>query len=102
MPEHVDWNTIKKEEYLLFSTACSLVYALVNRIDRLVVVAKSVVGESYVIYGLPVTSSRERSRKGKGGIEDEQERMEQEALLFAPDSTRPSFEDSPDADRAHM
>ncbi|GAA5833075.1 hypothetical protein JCM11251_006506 [Rhodosporidiobolus azoricus] len=52
LPQHVDLKTICSLEYLRFSAGVSQAYAIINRLDRLMFVAKSLVGESYLIYGL--------------------------------------------------
>ncbi|KAM0749705.1 hypothetical protein T439DRAFT_326581 [Meredithblackwellia eburnea MCA 4105] len=52
IPLHVDLETISSIEYLRFSCGISQCYAIINRLDRLMLVAKSLVGESYIVYGL--------------------------------------------------
>ncbi|KAK4700228.1 hypothetical protein P7C70_g6023, partial [Phenoliferia sp. Uapishka_3] len=58
IPLHVDLETICSIEYLRFSHGISQMYALVNRLDRLMhlsslqFVAKSLVGENYIVYGM--------------------------------------------------
>ncbi|GAA5894372.1 hypothetical protein JCM6882_007642 [Rhodosporidiobolus microsporus] len=52
LPQHVDLKTICSLEYLRFSAGVSQAYAIINRLDRLMFVAKSLVGESYLVYGL--------------------------------------------------
>ncbi|KAI5478848.1 hypothetical protein MNV49_004580 [Pseudohyphozyma bogoriensis] len=53
IPAHVDLETICSIEYLRFSCGISQCYAIINRLDRLMFVAKSLVGESYIVYGMP-------------------------------------------------
>ncbi|KAL8292379.1 hypothetical protein RQP46_001845 [Phenoliferia psychrophenolica] len=58
IPLHVDLTTICSIEYLRFSCGISQCYAIVNRLDRLMFVAKSLVGENYIVYGLPSSEGR--------------------------------------------
>ncbi|GAA5852185.1 hypothetical protein JCM8547_006692 [Rhodosporidiobolus lusitaniae] len=52
LPQHVDLETICSLDYLRFSSGVSQAYAIVNRLDRMMFIAKSLVGESYIVYGL--------------------------------------------------
>lgn len=68
-------------EYLRFSCGISLIYAIVNRMDRMMFVAKSLVGESYIVYGLEAEQNSRADRPD--GLEDK---------WHGDDSRRSSFE----------
>ncbi|GAA5954631.1 hypothetical protein JCM3765_003834 [Sporobolomyces pararoseus] len=56
LPHHVTLDVICSLEYMRFSTGVSSVYAIVNRLDRLMFVTKSLVGEAYLLYGLDLSN----------------------------------------------
>ncbi|GAA5991944.1 hypothetical protein JCM11641_001599 [Rhodosporidiobolus odoratus] len=56
IPLHVNLETICSLEYLRFSSGVSQCYAVINRLDRLMFVAKSLVGEQFLVYGLDTHS----------------------------------------------
>ncbi|KAM0786302.1 hypothetical protein ACM66B_001780 [Microbotryomycetes sp. NB124-2] len=101
LPTHVDFATLSSLEYLKFSTGVSIAYALYNRVDRLMFVTKSLVGESCLIYGLDKVQSDRRDwmagawsatggRLSRSRTKDEAERR---GLLGLDDtSTRPSLD----------
>ncbi|GAA6062092.1 hypothetical protein JCM10212_002342 [Sporobolomyces blumeae] len=55
IPSHVNLDVICSIEYMRFSTGVSAIYAIVNRLDRLMFVTKSLVGENYLLYGLDLS-----------------------------------------------
>ncbi|GAA5882877.1 hypothetical protein JCM16303_006623 [Sporobolomyces ruberrimus] len=59
LPHHVTLDVICSIEYMKFSTGCSAVYAIVNRLDRLMFVTKSLVGEAYLLYGLDLANTHQ-------------------------------------------
>ncbi|KAK4050247.1 hypothetical protein OIV83_003568 [Microbotryomycetes sp. JL201] len=102
LPTHVDLATLSSLEYLRFSTGVSIAYALWNRVDRLMFVTKSLVGESYLVYGLDKTRRRDWAWSAAGGgrlsasrTRDDSERR---GLLGLDDSARPSL-DTPTPER---
>ncbi|GAA5893885.1 hypothetical protein JCM5296_004627 [Sporobolomyces johnsonii] len=58
LPQHVTLDVICSLEYLRFSCGISQCYAIINRLDRLMFVAKSLVGENYLLYGLEMPQHR--------------------------------------------
>ncbi|SCZ92065.1 BZ3500_MvSof-1268-A1-R1_Chr5-3g08313 [Microbotryum saponariae] len=69
IPSHVTLETICSIEYLRFSCGISQVYAIVNRLDRLMFITKALVGEHYLMYGLDSLNYKPRHPEG-----DEEER----------------------------
>ncbi|GEM08584.1 brefeldin A sensitivity protein-related, DUF2421 containing protein [Rhodotorula toruloides] len=73
LPQHVDFKTISSLDYLRFSSGVSQAYALINRLDRLMFVAKSLVGENYLLYGLDASTTRHHphdEEEGRGMLDD--------------------------------
>ncbi|GAA6020046.1 hypothetical protein JCM10207_006768 [Rhodosporidiobolus poonsookiae] len=87
LPQHVDLKTICSLDYLRFSSGVSQAYAIVNRIDRLMFVAKSLVGENYLIYGFDA-SGHGAARYQRVPDSDVNEHFHD------PDSRRTSFDRS--------
>lgn len=58
IPLHVDLATIESIEYMKFSCGISIAYAIVNRIDRLMVISKTLLGETYIVHGLEKSQYR--------------------------------------------
>ncbi|GAA5957141.1 hypothetical protein JCM21900_003109 [Sporobolomyces salmonicolor] len=58
LPQHVTLDVICSLEYLRFSCGISQCYAIINRLDRLMFVTKSLVGENYLLYGLEMPQHR--------------------------------------------
>ncbi|GAA6054812.1 hypothetical protein NBRC10513_007431 [Rhodotorula toruloides] len=67
LPQHVDFKTISSLDYLRFSSGVSQAYALINRLDRLMFVAKSLVGENYLLYGLDASTRRQHPHDEEEG-----------------------------------
>ncbi|KIM37705.1 hypothetical protein M413DRAFT_448230 [Hebeloma cylindrosporum] len=57
LPRTLTMDVLRNEEYLMFSVGISTAFSLVNRLDRLMVAVKEVVGEHYYIHGLGVLPS---------------------------------------------
>lgn len=49
---HVDLATLRSLGYLRYSCGVSQIYGVVNRLDRMMLVVKALVGEAYIVYGL--------------------------------------------------
>ncbi|GAA5961874.1 hypothetical protein JCM8115_001452 [Rhodotorula mucilaginosa] len=82
LPRHVDFRTICSLEYLRFSSGVSHVYAIINRLDRLMFTVKSLVGENYLLYGLDPRSD----------LGERQGLLDEDHFHGGPDSRRSSFE----------
>ncbi|GAA6024554.1 hypothetical protein JCM11491_000604 [Sporobolomyces phaffii] len=67
LPQHVTLDVLCSLEYMKFSTGVSSVYAIVNRLDRLMFVTKSLVGEQYLLYGLDLSNAHHHHGGGGGG-----------------------------------
>ncbi|GAA5852458.1 hypothetical protein JCM9279_003454 [Rhodotorula babjevae] len=89
LPKHVNLETICSLDYLRFSAGVSQAYAVVNRLDRLMLVAKSLVGENYLLYGLD-------THRGHHGRDEEAQALLDEHF-HGPDSRRTSFDHDSDA-----
>ncbi|BFZ62657.1 hypothetical protein YB2330_003760 [Saitoella coloradoensis] len=50
LPRHIDYETLQQREYALFAVGCTLTSGIVLRLDKLMWICKSLVGE---IYSLP-------------------------------------------------
>ncbi|KIM37523.1 hypothetical protein M413DRAFT_76838 [Hebeloma cylindrosporum] len=57
LPRTLTMDVLRNEEYLMFSVGISTAFGLVNRLDRLMMAVKEVVGEHYYIHGVGVSSS---------------------------------------------
>ncbi|GAA6053168.1 hypothetical protein JCM3770_002887 [Rhodotorula araucariae] len=105
LPQHVNLETICSLDYLRFSSGVSQAYAVVNRLDRLMVcshsisqsltsanqphaqfVAKSLVGETYLLYGLDPQKGHTRHMR------DEEAQGLLDEHIHGPDSRRTSFD----------
>ncbi|GJN90426.1 hypothetical protein Rhopal_003437-T1 [Rhodotorula paludigena] len=84
LPTHVNLETICSLEYLRFSAGVSQAYAIINRLDRLMFVAKSLVGENYILYGLESHRQQQHQHEETQGLLHEH--------LHGPDSRRTSFD----------
>ena len=51
VPKHIDVAVLSSLPYMRFAVGVSFAYAIVNRLDRLMLVAKSLVGEDMIVYG---------------------------------------------------
>ncbi|GAA6035596.1 hypothetical protein JCM8097_004920 [Rhodosporidiobolus ruineniae] len=91
LPQHVDLKTICSLDYLRFSSGVSQAYAIVNRLDRLMFVAKSLVGESYLVYGYLDASERHHHHHPYRPLAD---RDDLDSHFHGPASRRTSFERS--------
>ncbi|KAK4049887.1 hypothetical protein OIO90_005276 [Microbotryomycetes sp. JL221] len=111
LPQHVDLETLSSLEYLRFSTGISIAYALWNRVDRLMLVTKSVCGENYLVFGLDKVHRNQRrdwsrqwyNNNGSGvltggGLRITRTREERGLLGLEDDSARPSFDDEEEDD----
>jgi hypothetical protein len=47
LPTYLTAATLESEEYMRFAIGCSTVFAIVGRLDRLMVVTKTLLGETY-------------------------------------------------------
>lgn len=47
LPTYLTASTLESEEYMRFAIGCSTVFAIVGRLDRLMVVTKTLLGETY-------------------------------------------------------
>jgi hypothetical protein len=59
LPSHVDLETLSSLEYLEFSTAVSLAYSIINRLDRIQMVVKQLVGEDLHVNGVGISGTNE-------------------------------------------
>ncbi len=80
VPQHVDLQTLCSLDYLRYSCGVSQVYAIVNRMDRCMLVVKELVGEAYIVYGLE-NLNRARAEGLIPTTTRDQEREEREGLL---------------------
>lgn len=58
LPRVVTLKTLADEQYLIFCVGVSSAYGIVNRIDRLMVATKQLVGEHFHIQGIGVSTFR--------------------------------------------
>jgi len=64
LPRSLTLDTLQNEQYLMFCVGVSTAFNIVNRLDRLMIATKDIVGEQYHIHGIGlVTNSR------TGGVE---------------------------------
>lgn len=56
LPRSLTLETLQNEQYLMFCVGVSTAFNIVNRLDRLMVAAKDIVGEQYHIHGVGVLS----------------------------------------------
>ncbi|KAF8901456.1 hypothetical protein CPB84DRAFT_1815176 [Gymnopilus junonius] len=54
LPRRLSIETLKNEQYLMFSVGITTAFGIVNRLDRLMVAVKEVVGEQYHIHGIEI------------------------------------------------
>ncbi|KAF9483730.1 hypothetical protein BDN70DRAFT_956980 [Pholiota conissans] len=52
LPRTLSLDTLRNEQYLMFSVGISTAYGIINRLDRLMLAVKEVVGEQYHIHGV--------------------------------------------------
>jgi len=52
LPRTLTVDTLKNEQYLIFCVGVSTAYAIITRLDRLMVATKEIVGEQYHIHGV--------------------------------------------------
>ncbi|KAF5346488.1 hypothetical protein D9756_010113 [Leucocoprinus leucothites] len=65
LPRSLTLDTLQNEQYLMFCVGVSIAFRIVNRLDRLMVAAKDIVGEQYHIHGVGMVSTARIS----GGVE---------------------------------
>jgi len=58
LPRVVTLSTLADEQYLFFCVGVASAYGIVNRIDRLMVATKQLVGEHFHIQGIGISSNR--------------------------------------------
>jgi len=54
LPRSLTLETLQNEQYLMFCVGVSTAFNIVNRLDRLMVAAKDIVGEQYHIHGVGI------------------------------------------------
>ncbi|KAJ2933854.1 hypothetical protein H1R20_g3236, partial [Candolleomyces eurysporus] len=54
LPRLLTLDTLKDEQYLMFCVGISIAYRIMNRLDRLMLATKEIVGEQYHIHGVGV------------------------------------------------
>ncbi|KAF8149165.1 hypothetical protein B0H34DRAFT_735166 [Crassisporium funariophilum] len=62
LPRTLTLDTLKDEQYLMFCVGITTAFSIINRLDRLMLATKEIVGEQYHIHGvgiLPVTKGVE-------------------------------------------
>ncbi|KAK0473358.1 hypothetical protein IW261DRAFT_1503962 [Armillaria novae-zelandiae] len=52
LPRTLTMETLKNEQYLMFSVGVSTAFSIVSRLDRLMVAVKEIVGEQYHVHGI--------------------------------------------------
>ncbi|KXN81239.1 hypothetical protein AN958_05700 [Leucoagaricus sp. SymC.cos] len=57
LPRSLTLETLQNEQYLMFCVGVSTAFNIVNKLDRLMIAAKDIVGEQYHIHGVGLTSS---------------------------------------------
>ncbi|PPQ72963.1 hypothetical protein CVT24_000165 [Panaeolus cyanescens] len=55
LPRIMTLETLKDEQYMIFCVGVSTAFAIVNRLDRLMIAAKELLGEHYHIHGIGVS-----------------------------------------------
>ncbi|KAJ7581095.1 hypothetical protein C8J56DRAFT_256925 [Mycena floridula] len=58
LPRSLTIETLENEQYLMFSVALSNAFAIVSRLDMLMLAVKEIVGEQYHIHGVGAASTR--------------------------------------------
>ncbi|KAF8186290.1 hypothetical protein BJ912DRAFT_852397 [Pholiota molesta] len=52
LPRTLSLDTLRNEQYLMFSVGVSTAYGIINRLDQLMLAVKEIVGEQYHIHGV--------------------------------------------------
>ncbi|PBK88893.1 hypothetical protein ARMGADRAFT_996733 [Armillaria gallica] len=58
LPRTLTMETLKNEQYLMFSVGVSTAFSIVSRLDRLMVAVKEIVGEQYHVHGVSTVPMR--------------------------------------------
>ncbi|KAF8991841.1 hypothetical protein BDQ17DRAFT_1413587 [Cyathus striatus] len=59
LPRTLTLETLRNEQYMMFCVGVSVAFGIVNRLDKLMVATKEIVGEQYHIHGLGVRAGIE-------------------------------------------
>jgi len=63
LPRTLTMDTLRNEQYLIFSVGVATTFAIITRLDRMMVATKDLVGEQYHIHGIGLSMGKH------GGIE---------------------------------
>ncbi|KAF5318091.1 hypothetical protein D9619_012029 [Psilocybe cf. subviscida] len=56
LPRNLSVETLRNEQYLMFCVGISIAYGIINRLDKLMLAVKEIVGEQYHIHGVGLRS----------------------------------------------
>ncbi|KAF8956639.1 hypothetical protein BDZ97DRAFT_1763642 [Flammula alnicola] len=68
LPRTLSLDTLRNEQYLMFSVGISTAYGIINRLDRLMLAVKEVVGEQYHIHGVGLVPSASHGFNMSAGV----------------------------------
>ncbi|KAJ3517352.1 hypothetical protein NLJ89_g569 [Agrocybe chaxingu] len=57
LPRSLTMETLQDEQYMMFCVGISTAFGIINRLDRLMIAVKEVVGEQYHIHGIGMTTA---------------------------------------------
>jgi hypothetical protein len=57
MPDHVTAEVLQSDDYMRYALGVSTIYALMSRLDSIVVVCKTLLGENYHIENLKLVET---------------------------------------------